>query len=157
LGPETFLGISTEVFMKWHSAILLLAIPLLALAGGEGAKDSKKIQGTWVLAEAEINGQTGRAEDRANLVWSFDGDKYAIKYKSDIQEEGTFKLDPDKTPRAFDKVAMSGTDKGKSYPGIYKFVNEELVVCFSRDARPKEFTGKAGSGQIFMVFKRKKS
>jgi hypothetical protein len=38
--------------------------------------------------------------------------------------------------------------------------NDELFLCFSHDEkvdRPKEFTGKAGSGQIIMVFKRKKS
>jgi hypothetical protein len=53
----------------------------------------------------------------------------------------------------------AGADKGKSYRGIYKFVGDELILCFARDPkvdRPKAFTGKAGSGQTLLVLKRKK-
>jgi uncharacterized protein (TIGR03067 family) len=121
--------------------------------------DPEKIQGAWVLASAEDDGRTESPEELAKFMWSFDDDKYTTRYNADIRE-GTFKLDPDKTPKAFDQTATAGADKGKSYRGIYKFFDDELFLCFSKDEkvdRPKEFSGKAGSGQIMMVFKRKKT
>jgi uncharacterized protein (TIGR03067 family) len=143
--------------MRWHAATLFFVVPLLAGAGGAGAQDAAKMQGTWVLTQAEDDGRTAPAEELAKLVWSFDGERYTIRYHNDVRE-GTFRLDPDKTPKAFDQTATAGADKGRSYRGIYRLVGDELVLCFPRDPkadRPTEFTGKAGSGQVLLVFKRR--
>ena len=145
--------------MRGQMMILLLAVLLPAAAVGAEPKDSDKIQGVWVLTEAEDNGRTAPREELGNFVWSFNGDKYTIKYRTDIRE-GTFKLDPGKTPRSFEHTVTAGADKGKTYRGIYKFVGDDMVLCFPNDeksGRPKEFTGKAGSGQSLWVFRRKKS
>jgi uncharacterized protein (TIGR03067 family) len=52
----------------------------------------------------------------------------------------------------------AGPDKGKTYRGIYKFVDDELVLCFPGDTaaeRPKEFSGNVGKGQALYALKKK--
>jgi uncharacterized protein (TIGR03067 family) len=107
--------------------------------------DSERIQGAWVLSDAEDDGRKESPAELGKLVWSFDGDKYSIRYATDFRE-GIFKLDPDKTPKAFDQKVTAGADRDKSYRGIYKFIDDELILCFAHDERidrPREFLGSA--------------
>jgi uncharacterized protein (TIGR03067 family) len=122
--------------------------------------DSEKIQGAWLLTAFEQDGRTASKEELGTVVWTLDGEKYTGRAGTDLRE-GSFKLDPGQTPKAYDYTETAGAEKGKSYRGIYRFIlDDELVLCFGVDEnadRPKEFTGKAGSRQRMLVFKRKKT
>ena len=94
---------------------------------------------------------------------------YKIKFqdKSYIQlinemsvEEGTYKLDPDKSPKTIDNLHGSGAHKGKKQYGIYKLEGDTWTVCMTQPGaaktdRPKDFTTKNTSNVVF-VFERVK-
>jgi uncharacterized protein (TIGR03067 family) len=113
-----------------------------------------------LVTAAELDGRTASREELGTIAWTFDGEEYTGRSGTDLRE-GSFSLDPGQTPKAFDYTETAGAEKGKSYRGIYRFIlDDELVLCIGLDEnadRPKEFTGKAGSRQKMLVFKRKKS
>ena len=70
-------------------------------------------------------------------------------------------LDPSKDPRQIDFAVTARDVKGKTYRGIYKFLDDELLLCFPVAARPpvpdpRGISGNAGNGQALYVLKKKK-
>jgi uncharacterized protein (TIGR03067 family) len=87
----------------------------------------------------------------------FEGDKSTLKVGTQV-EEAIAKPDPAKEPKWIDLEVTSGRNKGATYRGIYKFVDDELLLCFPKDTkadRPTEFSGNAGNGQALTVLKKK--
>ena len=56
-------------------------------------------------------------------------------------------------------VITEGDEKGKVYLVIYKFEDGQMVQCMQLDnqARPKTFTGKAGSGCALEIWQKEKT
>jgi uncharacterized protein (TIGR03067 family) len=133
-----------------------------AAAPAPGADDPKaelkKFQGAWSLTSAEQNGVQGDRAQLAEVKWVWEGESCTVKVGTALKEHRTT-LGPDKGPKAIDLLVTAGPGKGETSRGIYRFLDDELVLCFPTDtkaARPKEFTGKAGSGQLLLTLKRKK-
>jgi uncharacterized protein (TIGR03067 family) len=142
--------------MRKAHLLLALAAGLLAAAGLSRAADAKddkaKIAGTWSVVKAEFDGKEDPEGKDAKLV--FEGDKISVKMK-DRTEDATFKLDPSQKPRHID-IKEKGD---RTIPGIYELDGDSLKICFPRGndkERPKEFTGKAGSGTMLVTLKRDK-
>jgi uncharacterized protein (TIGR03067 family) len=142
--------------------LLAMAVVFAALATAGGADDAKselkKFQGSWSLTGVEQNGIAGNKDQLAEVKWVQDGDKLTIKIGTSMKE-ATISLDPSKDPKAIDMLVTAGPGKGETSKGIYKFIDDELVLCFPQDykgSRPKEFTAKAGSEQVLNTLKRKK-
>lgn len=131
----------------------------LVLAGAataqDGADDQKKLAGTWVLASGENDGKAVSAEALKTSRLVFDGDKHVVTVGGTVYK-GTQKLDPAAKPKAIDITDTEGPFKGKTILGIYDVSGDTFKICYdpSGKARPKEFTGKAGSGFINHVWKR---
>jgi uncharacterized protein (TIGR03067 family) len=145
--------------MHRYFALLLLTVvsPLGAdpQKGSDAKGDLKAFQGVWLMTAVESNGQKSTPDD-AKVI--FKDNTYTLKVGTTLQE-GTFKIDIDKNPKSMDWAVTSGPDKGLTYRGIYKFVDDELLVCFPKDTkadRPTEISGNAGNGQTLTVLKRKK-
>jgi uncharacterized protein (TIGR03067 family) len=137
--------------------LLLIALPLRAESPkAPDAKDElTKFAGVWLLSVAE---QDGRKGNSADLKWVFEGDKSTLKNGTQV-EEAAVKLGPGRSPKWIDLEVTSGKNKGQTYQGIYKFVDDELLLCFPKDTkseRPAEFSGNAGNGQTLTILKRKK-
>ncbi len=121
----------------------------IALAIGSLTQTAKptsveSLQGIWVLTS--INGQTAPA-GAPELSLTFAGDKYHQTIGGEVNERGTFKLDPTKTPVAIDLVITEGSDAGKTQLGIVE-VTDGTIRC-SLDTpgaaqRPTDFTVKEG-------------
>src|SRR5262249_32564891 len=66
--------------------------------------DNEKLQGTWVLLslfrEGKLTPASSEPAKRQLLI--FDGDRYLRQGGQTVFQSGTFKLDPDKTPRVLD-------------------------------------------------------
>jgi uncharacterized protein (TIGR03067 family) len=139
----------------------LALIAVVFLAGADAGKDDAakkeidKFQGTWVVVSAEREGQP--LDDIKDDKVTFSGDKMTIKTKMRDQE-GTFKLDPTKKPKAIDIKPSEGSEKGQTIQGIYSLEGDRLKFCFARDGkeRPSEFATKAGSGLMMVELKRAK-
>jgi uncharacterized protein (TIGR03067 family) len=137
-------------------AVLLVGLLLAAApAKDDGAQqEMKKFEGTWVSQKVELDGQT--LEDQAIVTMT--GDKYVVKVNNETREEGTFKLDPIKKPKAIDSSATAGPGEGKMLHGIYELKGDDLKICLAiagKD-RPTEFSAGSGSGHMLYVFKRDK-
>ena len=61
-------------------------------------------------------------------------------------------------PKELNIVISKGEDKGKVYLVIYKVEAGKMIQCMelSNKNRPREFTGKAGSGCALEVWQRQK-
>src|SRR5436190_22718911 len=108
-----------------------LLIPFL-LAADEPAddaakKESDKFAGTWKIATDERDGQPDKVSQGAVTTYAADG-KFSVKFADGTSGEGTYKLDPSKTPKAIDYTLDHGVDKGKSHKGIYSLEGATLKI-----------------------------
>jgi uncharacterized protein (TIGR03067 family) len=69
-------------------------------------------------------------------------------------------MDATTSPAAIDFQHTGGTVKGRMWKGIYVLDGETLRICDNAPdpdkPRPAAFEAKAGSGHIFIAFKRAK-
>jgi uncharacterized protein (TIGR03067 family) len=143
--------------MRRFSLLLAgLLVAGLALAE-EGGKDLKQLQGTWVRASEEKNGQKTPVAELKNTRLTLKGDQYTLD-DGKQKRTGTFKLDESKTPKTLDIVSGEGPNKGKTLKAIYKIEGDTFTYCVAPpdQDRPTEFSGKAGSGHTLLVNKREK-
>jgi len=114
-------------------------------------KELKKFQGTWTFESVEAGGKKLPADGFKGMTVVFKGDKYDVKSGDDVVEAATLKLDPSKSPKAFDVTVTDGPNKGKVMLAIYEFEGDALKVCFDPEGkkRPTEF--KTGSGSETLV------
>jgi uncharacterized protein (TIGR03067 family) len=135
--------------------LAVLAVGLLIAADApkdDAAKELKSLEGSWKLVSGESNGETIPDEALKASNLTVKGDKYTAKL-GDQNHEGTIKLDPTKKPKA-----MDATDGDNTVLGIYELKGDEFKICIAPPGkdRPTEFSAKAGSEQILMVWKREK-
>jgi uncharacterized protein (TIGR03067 family) len=119
----------------------------------------KKLQGTWVATKAERDGKA--ADDVVGHRLSFTGDRFRVRSKDGKPlYEGAFRLDPRAKPAAIDFEHTEGALKGKAWKGIYALDGDTLKTCDNAPdrakGRPAAFEAEAGSGYIFITFKRVK-
>jgi len=146
--------------MRWQWFVAL-AVGLLLAADTPKEdpakkKDSEKLQGAWKGDSGEVDGNALPDEFLKAAKFGFKGDKYTFE-AGDEKESGTITLDASKTPATIDLKIEEGRDKGKTQLGIYKVEGDKVKFCFGQpDAkeRPKDFSSKAGSDTIYIVFKR---
>jgi uncharacterized protein (TIGR03067 family) len=145
------------------NAIMRLTIGLILTAGllvaadkpQEAAvkKELEMLQGSWTITSAEKDGKPDDGLKNGKLV--FTGDKF-IRTAGGTTMQGTIKVNPAAKPKTLDGTFTSGDKKGKSQLAIYSLEGATLKICSSLSGkeRPKEFTGKAGSGNLLIVLKR---
>jgi len=147
--------------MKAKSLLVLAGLALLVAAEptrDAAAVDLKKLQGTWIMAELEINGQQVPEEKRKDTILVIKDDKYIIKIK-DKTYETTFKLDPSKDPKEIDMFFPDGPNEPKVSKGIYRLDGDTFQLCRAQapgEDRPRDFVTTADSGLFVVVWKRQK-
>jgi len=91
---------------------------------------------------------------------TFTGDRFEIRSKDGrtVVYTGTFRTDQNAKPASIDFVNTEGTDKGKTWRGIYAFEGDTLTTCDNAPdvakPRPTAFEAKSGSGHILVTFAR---
>jgi uncharacterized protein (TIGR03067 family) len=145
--------------MQWHVAIALAALGLLAAdASDEAAKrDIEKWQGAWQAGSMENDGKPTPADQLKKIELNVKGTDYHFRNGS-FNEHGSYKFHAAKNPKEIDIVVGDGADRGKVYLAIYQVDADKLIICLdaANKTRPKEFTGKAGSGCVLEVWQRMK-
>jgi uncharacterized protein (TIGR03067 family) len=140
--------------------VAVLSVGVLVAADTEDAKkELAKLQGTWLLVSGERDGKPFTEEQVKTTKLIVKGNTFRIpKTEVGTAEEGSFTIDPSKTPKETDSTTSSGADKGKIWLGIYELDGDMHKVCFAPPGkdRPKEFSSKAGSGHILQLWKREK-
>jgi uncharacterized protein (TIGR03067 family) len=145
--------------MQWHVAIALSACCLLgADAPDEAARrDIEQWQGTWQAVSMESDGKSTPDDDLKKIKLTVTGTDYHFRNGA-FSEHGRYKFEAAKSPKQLDIVVGDGADKGKVYLVIYQIDAERLTICLEKANRnrPREFTGKAGSGCVLEVWRRVK-
>jgi uncharacterized protein (TIGR03067 family) len=142
-------------------ALLVLAAGLVVAADARSddaaKKDSKALEGAWVLASGVDDGKKLTDEALKGARLTVEGDKHTVK-EGDTTYRGTHKLDPATKPKSIDITDSEGPFKGKTVLGIYELDGDEFRICYAPPGkdRPKDFSAKAGTGHRSHVWKREK-
>ncbi len=137
----------------------LVALTLLLAAEGPTdaavAEGLKPFQGTWTPVSMEQDGRYLSPERLAKVRLTIDGENFTFRTAQD-SHSGLYKIDPTKDPKQLNIEVASGDEKGKVYLVIYQFEDGQMIQCMQVDnkARAGEFTGKAGSGNLYEIWKR---
>ena len=136
----------------------LMGLLLAAGAPGEAADAKKKagLRGAWTAVSAERNGAP--ADDIKGHQLTLTGDRFTIRSKGKLRYQGTFRVDPSKSPATIDFTNTRGEATGKVWQGIYLLDGDSLKICDNADdvskGRPAAFAAEPGSGRVLVVFRR---
>ncbi len=140
-------------------AALLVVLPAAAFAWEKETKmDEETLQGTWLLASAELAGTKLPDEALKVMKLILKDDKYTVK-NGDLSDKGTWTLDADKKPKTMDIKGTEGPNKDKTFLAIYELNDEdEVKICYdlSGKGRPTEFKTKPGTQLFLVTYKREK-
>jgi uncharacterized protein (TIGR03067 family) len=148
--------------MRVHGLMLVAVASLIAAdepKKDDAQKDLKKLQGTWTIVAVEVNGEKMSDEDSKNVgtKMTLKGDKYSIE-GGERNHTGTFKVHPDKKPKAMDCMPDAGDLKGKTIQAIYEIKGDKVKICYdiSCKTRPEEFATKDKEGYVLIEYQRAK-
>ncbi|HEV3166817.1 MAG TPA: TIGR03067 domain-containing protein [Isosphaeraceae bacterium] len=137
------------------SSCLLIALFAALPATDPPKTDADKIQGTWDVFRIERNGKAQPKDALFRIKVTFDGDKLFTKVgKRPPEPQGTFKLDPSQTPKAYDLT----TAEGSTVHGIYELEGDTLKVCLSApgDQRPTAMKTTPDDDRTLIIYQREK-
>ena len=117
--------------------------------------DLELIQGTWAVAELEMEGQTLSGGMLANARVEITGNRFSSLGMGTVYE-GTVTLDVSANPQRLDMKFDAGPEKGNTNLGIYELRGDTWKICLSTrgEVRPTEFSAPAGSGFVFETLTR---
>src|SRR5687767_8590282 len=112
-----------------------IVIPSLPARQVQGNKDS--IEGTWKIV-SYLNSGKDVTEKSAKITFIFKDGKYLVKEGDKTLLQGTYKLDPSKSPKWIDIINPEiGT-----FLGIYELEGDTLKICHGQPMgkeRPTKF------------------
>jgi len=137
---------------------ILLAGCLLVAAGfrADKASDWKELIGDWQPTKMELDGNALPPDDVKEFLVTMSEGKYAAKRSGEIIDEGKAVIDTSKTPKQLDLTATVGDAKDKVRLGIYEIKGDTMkfVVAGVDKERPTKFESPAGSGSIYIEYKK---
>jgi uncharacterized protein (TIGR03067 family) len=103
----------------------------------------------WVGESAESRGEPLAADKVKQMRLEFEGAKLRVTHPGKPVQEGTFKLDPDASPKEID--AIRNDDQVSR--GIYKLDGDTLTVCMGDVSpnRPREFRTGPDTGPVLLA------
>jgi uncharacterized protein (TIGR03067 family) len=99
------------------------------------------LEGKWaVIAMEDEGGKHASPQEIGGMSWSVSGNLIIGTNPGGSTGKMSFKLDPDKFPKAIDVTAIDGNRKGETDRGIYSLEDKRLRICFStqKTDRPTE-------------------
>ncbi len=137
--------------MGWQS---LLIVTFAVLGAEDPPTDVEQIQGTWVLTSSQTGGESVPPETlkARDVRMVFENDRVSARMGEKSVSLGTFTLDPQTTPKAYDRVYNDGSPRR----GIYRIEGERLTICIAGlgKERPTAFATKSGDGLTLLVYTR---
>ena len=122
------------------------------IVGAPAAADDKKLmEGTWLPVTAEMAGEKYPDQILKSMKLIIKGESYTVLVGKQT-DEGTTKLDPEKTPKQLDIKGTKGPNEGKTILAIYELKEDTLRVCYDLggEQRPAEFMTKPDT-KLFLV------
>ena len=140
-------------------AYLLTGLALLLAA--ETDKDAavkqglREFQGVWTPVSMEMDGKFLSPERLAKVRLTIEGERFTFD-TGDDSHGGLYLIDPTTKPHELNIEITRGDEKGKVYFVIYEFKDGKMIQCMRVDnkERPRKFTGKRGSGNLYEIWRR---
>jgi RNA polymerase sigma factor (sigma-70 family) len=128
------------------------------VGAADAEREAKALEGAWVVVALEANGRKATPEEVKGMRWTVRGGEVTATDPDGGTDKLSIRLDPGKSPKEIDLVALGGPNKGQTAAGIYQLDDGKLRICL-RDSggpggRPKEFV--SGPGQGLITFERAK-
>jgi RNA polymerase sigma-70 factor (ECF subfamily) len=126
-------------------------------ARGDDKADKARFQGVWEMTENVVNGFRARESEVRSWLLVVEGDEYNPG-SGELSVEYRFRLDPSRTPKAIDLIALGGADRNRVYRGVYAIEGDTLIVCRPLDPdddRPAGLGAPQGSNMARVVWKRR--
>jgi uncharacterized protein (TIGR03067 family) len=123
------------------------------------AKDLRVLKGNWRLSSKEEDGKKFSEGELKDVIGTIDGSGHvSVRRGGKLINAATVTLDPTKKPKTIDVAFTGGERKGTTALGVYEIEGDTFRVCIARpgDGRPADFSAKAGSGCILVVYQREK-
>jgi uncharacterized protein (TIGR03067 family) len=147
--------------MSQRLAVLcLLLSPLAAHAlqpAAERAKrEEEKLAGTWQVVSVEVDGQAVPPKEFRGLKMTFKAGKFTAQKGQGDKQEGTYKLDPSKSPKQIDISRKDGPAEGRNQLAVYSLAGNTLKICSagSDKERPDGFATRGKEGRVLMTLRR---
>lgn len=123
-----------------------------------GGKEQERFQGFWQAVRVEKSGKQEAAAAVSSFTVLIKGNRVIFLNRGKAGEEITFQLDPEKDPKSIDMTPARGPRKGKLHPGIYKFDEDRLLICWDSPGkdRPTTFATKPETKLFLLEVKRSK-
>jgi uncharacterized protein (TIGR03067 family) len=138
-------------------ALALIGFVLPALADDKKEPDLKPFVGGWTIEKAELGGMDITEHLKAMKFDIREGGKYTAVLGEE-KDEGSFTIDPSKSPKEMDITSTGGPNKDKLIKAIYKLDGDTMTVCYELGGgdRPKQFESKKDTKGLLVTYKRKK-
>jgi uncharacterized protein (TIGR03067 family) len=141
------------------ATVCVLTAACARAADKEAKGDRDALQGKWQLVEFTRNGKTKKVTDKSDDYFElvFRGDKITTRFKVG-KEEGTYKVDPNKSVKTIDIVPSTGDEKGKNLKGIYELKGNVFKLCMANPGakRPETFASKTDRVVLFVLRRAKR-
>jgi uncharacterized protein (TIGR03067 family) len=123
------------------AALCLLLSPLAAhafqTAEERVQREEEKLAGTWRVVSVEAGGQAVPQQHFRGLKMTFKAGKFTAGKGQGDKQEGTYKLDPTKSPKWIDVSRKDGPKEGRNQLGIYSLVGNTLKICTFGSAKQR--------------------
>jgi uncharacterized protein (TIGR03067 family) len=125
-----------------------------AACADDQAAEFKKLNGTWKMEQAELNGSKWPDAFAQQFTLILKDEKYQLLSKSPT-DEGTAKLNVNKKPKTMEIKGEKGPNQGKTFLAIYEMDKDTLKICYdlSGKAYPTEFSASKDSGHFLVTYK----
>ena len=135
----------------------VIIFSILASSTSAQEKDIQKISGTWILESGELGGKKLPQEFIASVSLSISGTSYSTKVGT-LTDKGSLKFYPDSKPKGMDIIGTDGPNQGKTFPAIYEFSGNILIICYDLEGKkkPDAFKSTLGSQTFLAIYKREK-
>jgi uncharacterized protein (TIGR03067 family) len=147
--------------MRLQVVGLMLASSLLMAADAPKdavKKEYDKFEGTWKMESFTVDGKPTPIETFAEFRMTLKGENFTT-VTAEGKTNGTYKVDPSKSPKTIDITFTGGPLDGLTMLGVYKLDGDTYTVCLPAGGgkeRAKELDSKPGSGLVLEVLKRVK-
>lgn len=121
------------------------------------AAPDKELEGTWIVREALLGGDSLPADATKNFRLKITGDRYSFTAGAGA-DEGVLKVHPDKKPKTMDITGIDGPNKGKTILAIYETDGDSLKICYDLEGkeRPQEFKTDGKKQRFYVIYLREK-
>jgi uncharacterized protein (TIGR03067 family) len=135
------------------STCILLIAALVAFSPAEDAvKDAKaKLKGSWTSTEVLKKGEG----TTMTVGLKFDGDRLTITVNGSDVIEGTYSIDPSKSPAAID-VTFEKDGNSVTVAAAYEFKGDSLRICHVIDGGPRPTAIESNEKTALVTLKRDK-